>query len=284
MEREAPEHRIGPAAVSYDLPSWDRRRVRHDLLHEAGGGDACGCLDVARSIYTGPWDGTGPGELWKLREAAGVRAWEKSRGIASARDLAELGFKVRRGIGPGGSMRGRGGRRRAFREWLADLCRREGVTEPEGRTGGRPGLLEAATCPWDPDVAAALGDLEAWLDHLRAARRRECAGSHRHVRRALGPIGRVAEEHRRRLREGDVPDARREALRRRLDAAERRLSQWYFGDALRMAGTARYLVAALADDRSEWVRRRGAAARRLASTLTGGRLSPRQLYHLTRSA
>lgn len=215
---------------------------------------SCGsCVNLAAALYVRG------GALERFRRACRLRRFCDRHGIRSERDLARwcwrAGRRIQEGRERGFSMRGAGGRRREFKEWLRESAAELEVEVPERRSGGRPGLLETPY-PGEVDLVAALDVLERWLGHLRKRRRQAGETAPEHVRRYVTGETSFVED-----RDPDAGVLEWE-LRRLAQEAAREVED------LEDPGEPRPTVQA--------------AARRLLAGLSGGLLTPRQVADLAR--
>jgi hypothetical protein len=212
-------------------------------------------------------------ELWRLQP---VRAAMVEADEADPTDLGALisGMKKVRAVEQQQSavttMRGRGGRRRAYEAWLKEFEARHGITIPRSRPPGRPKLLESAGID-PPDLGRCLDELGCWLDHLRSAASETRKSSTEHVARTF-----TVPEDQQRLRQ-------LERLGVATDNREKQLSACYIiegwdtvPELMRLAREATGTVEEAYEAR--WQQRRKKLARRLLATLSGGWLTERSIY------
>lgn len=144
----------------------------------ASRGQGCGtCWKTAATIYCGPWKGYEPGALYRLRARLRAIRFESRTGIGSSEELALHMWRVGQYLDAEPTerpatpreldLRGRGGRRRAYEAWTAQQAEEIDRPLPASRAAGDHGLLYAVTGPDDVDVATAVDDVAAFLDHLR---------------------------------------------------------------------------------------------------------------------
>ena len=173
------------------------------------------------------------------------------------------------------TMRGRGGRRRAYEAWLKEFEAQHGITIPRDRPPGRPKLLESAEID-PPDLGRCLDELVRWLDHLRSSASETGKSSTEHVARTF-------------TLSGDQQGLRQlERLGVATDSREEQLSACYIVEGwdtvpelMRLAREATGTVEEA--DEARWQQRRPKLARRLLAALSCGYLTERQIYDLMRA-
>lgn len=276
------------------------------------------CLSAGRSLHLND------GELCHFDAFCTAKQMEGPDGIRSDRDLAEWAWKETQTwepfesavskasaaeelgdyeellvagsealdalhLDPVETLRGRGGRRRAYEDWLEE-GQKQGIAAPEGAANGRPRLFSSVLCPDRPTLRTCMEVLEPWLKHLWKRSDREDPVDH--VKKVFRVTQRFCADY---VQIWDY-DALIRTRKGSEDAWKRRVAQeaaelqeasayYFFPKLLALAEVAAPLIRTQWPEFGEdgWRRRRSAQAMELLARLSGGVFTRRQIYHELRA-